>query len=583
MKFSTAKSALLASSLFTFALLTATAASPAPSGSLGAEEPWITHEAEAMATNGTVLKPKFGPHLIEMESSGLHCVRLEGQAGYVEFTATADANALVLRYSLPDSPEGTGTRGSLALLVNGTQVRSLALSSHQSWLYGTYPFTNRPSDGKVRNFYDELRVKNLRIAKGDTVRLQRVSASDPACTLDLVDLEQAPLPLAAPADALSLADFGANGKGESDDTEALRRCLAEAVRLDRTVWVPAGCYRLTGDILLPSKARIQGAGMWHTTFVGDQALYNQADRRVRFRLTGQEIRLADFAILGQLDHRIDEEANDGIMGAGCSDSVISRIWIEHTKVGVWIYNGSRLRVEGCRFRNLLADGINLCVGTNNTVVENCSARGTGDDCFAVWPAAFDQGFVGEQRHPGNNVIRRCTGRLPFLANGGALYGGNNNRIEDCLFTDITAGCGVLVSTSFPTMDESKGIDNNFSGTTRVSNCHLVRCGGYDHNWAWRGALQICMERRSISGLLVHEVVIDDSLSDGISITAPGSAKGQGTLSSSILENVRVNQVGLGVPGRHSLFIRADAHGDLTLRQSKVEDIQNNSAQFKVLK
>jgi len=45
----------------------------------------------------------------------------------------------------------------------------------------------------------------------------------------------------------------------------------------------------------------------------------------------------------------------------------------------------------------------------------------------------------------------------------------------------------------------------------------------------------------------------------------------------------VNRVGLGAPGRHSLFIRADARGDLTLRQSKVEDIQNNSAQFKVLK
>jgi len=583
MKFSTAKSSLLARSLLPLVFLLAAASTPARAATIGADTPWITHEAEAMAGNGTVLGPKYGPHLIEMESSGQRCVQLDGADTYVEFTATADANSLVLRYSLPDSKDGKGTKGTLSLLINGTPVRSLALSSHQSWLYGTYPFTNHPSDGKARNFYDELRVKNLRIAKGDLVRLQRVSADEPACTLDLVDLEQAPLPLAAPADALSLADFGATGKGEADDTEALRRCLAEAVRLDRTVWVPAGCYRLTGDILLPSKARIQGAGMWHTTFVGDPALYDQADRRVRFKLVGQEVRLADFAILGQLDHRIDEEANDGIMGAGCSDSSISRIWIEHTKVGIWIYNGSRLQVEGCRFRNLLADGINLCVGTNNTVVENCSARGTGDDCFAIWPAAFDQGFIGEQRHPGNNVIRRCTGRLPFLANGGALYGGHNNRIEDCLFTDISAGCGILVSTSFPTIDEARGIDNNFSGTTSVSNCQLIRCGGYDHNWAWRGALQLCLERRSISGLLIREVVIDDSLSDAISITAPGTPKGQGTLSTSILENVRVNRVGLGAPGRHSLYIRADARGDLTLRQSKVDEIQNSSAHFKVLR
>ena len=59
------------------------------------------------------------------------------------------------------------------------------------------------------------------------------------------------------------------------------------------------------------------------------------------------------------------------------------------------------------------------------------------------------------------MIRHCTGQLPFLANGGAIYGGADNRIEDCLFTDISAGCGILISTTFPTSDESRKIDNNF--------------------------------------------------------------------------------------------------------------------------
>ncbi len=209
--------------------------------------------------------------------------------------------------------------------------------------------------------------------------------------------------------------------------------------------------------------------MWHTTFVGDESLYGQAARRVRFKLSGRNIHLADFAIVGKLNYRNDDEPNDGIVGAGCADSSVARVWLEHTKVGIWIYNGTNLLIEGCRFRDLLADGVNLCVGTSGTIIQNCTARGTGDDCFAIWPAASDQGFVGPGTPPGKNVIRRCTGQLPFLANGGAIYGGANNRIEDCVFTDISAGCGILLSTTFPTEDEQRNMDNNFSGTTVVRN------------------------------------------------------------------------------------------------------------------
>ncbi len=110
---------------------------------------------------------------------------------------------------------------------------------------------------------------------------------------------------------------------------------------------------------------------------------------------GSHIHLADFSIIGRLNYRNDNEPNDGIVGAGCADSSISNVWLEHTKVGIWIYNGVNLVIEGCRFRDLIADGVNLCVGTSGTVIENCTARGTGDDCFAIWPAASDQGFVGQ--------------------------------------------------------------------------------------------------------------------------------------------------------------------------------------------
>jgi hypothetical protein len=562
-------------------LVASTACSVHAANRIGADLPWTTYEAEAMKTTGVVLGPKYSPHLLETEASGQKCVQLAHAGEFVEFTAAAKANALVIRFSLPDSQDGNGTTAGLNLLVNGRTVRTLALSSHYSWLYGNYPFTNKPGDGKTRDFFDEIRVKGLSISKDDVIRLEKSSATDPICILDLADLENVSPPLAAPANSLSVLDFGAGGKGETDDTKSLVNCIAEAKKQGRAVWVPAGDYKLTGDILLSSGVTIQGAGMWHTTFVGDEKLYGQAARRVRFKLSGRDIHLADFAIAGKLNYRNDDEPNDGILGAGCADSTVSRIWVEHTKTGAWIYNGTALRLEGCRFRNLLADGVNLCLGTNRTIIENCTTRGTGDDCFAIWPTASDQGFVEQTPSPGHNVIRHCTGQLPFLANGGAIYGGAGNRIEDCLFTDIIAGCGILISTTFPTADEKLKIDNNFSGTTVIKNCELLRCGGYDHDWGWRGSLQICLDRRSISGLTISQVEIKDSLSDGLTIVAPGNSKGQGTLSQARLENVSIPSYGIGTPDRHGLVIGKDVQGSLTLVNAKITDTRNDSAQFSI--
>ena len=549
---------------------------------VGADMPWTTYEAEAMKGTGLVLGPNYDPDRVETEASGQKCVKLVAPGEFVEFPAAADANALVVRYSLPDAKEGGGTSATLVLFINGTKVRTLSLTSRYSWLYGDYPFFNQPNKGKPRNFYDEIRVKDLPIARDDVIRLQRAADGVAYCIVDFVDLENVPAALAAPANALCVLDFGAGGKGATDDTAALRQCVSEAQKQGRPVWVPAGDYRLTGDILVPSSVTIQGAGMWHTTFIGDEKLYTQSARRVRFKLTGSHIRLADFSIVGRLNYRNDNEPNDGIVGAGCADSFVSRVWLEHTKVGIWVYNGTNLEIDGCRFRNLLADGVNLCVGTSGTIIQNCTARGTGDDCFAMWPAASDQGFVEQRPRSGHNVIRHCTGQLTFLANGGAIYGGADNRIEDCLFTDIATGCGILISSTFPTSDEQRKIDNNFSGTTLVCNCELVRCGGYDHSWAWRGSLQICLDRRSISGLTISQVTIRDSISSGLTIVAPGSRKGEGTLAHARLEKVNISQTGLGGAPHHGLWIHQDAVGGLDLVDCEIADIRNESVQFRLL-
>src|ERR1035437_9909319 len=363
----------------------------------GATVPWTTYEAENMTNTGTILGPSYAGNNVASESSGRQCVQLNATGQYLQFTAQSPPTAVVVRYSVPDSSDGKGTDSTISLYKNGSFVGKLAVSSKYSWLYGGYPFTNNPASGSPRNFYDEVRTNGLSILPGDLVRLQKDS-TDTATNydIDLVDLENVPAAISQPGGSASIKSYGAVGDGSNDDTSALQNCIDG----NTSVWLPPGNYKITGSINLPSNRTIQGAGMWYTTLVGDPTLYATSSRRVTLDGNGSNIHLSDLAILGKLNYRKDNEPNDGLGGAYGTGSTISRIWVEHTKTGAWIVNSSGLVVDSCRFRDTIADGINFCVGMRNSTIQNCAARGTGDDCFAIWPATH----APQKYTPGHNVV-----------------------------------------------------------------------------------------------------------------------------------------------------------------------------------
>ena len=82
---------------------------PPPMASRGATVPWLEYEAETASTNGVVIGPDRTFGTLPSEASGRRAVRLESMGQYVEFTSTARANALVVRYVIPDAPAGGGT------------------------------------------------------------------------------------------------------------------------------------------------------------------------------------------------------------------------------------------------------------------------------------------------------------------------------------------------------------------------------------------------------------------------------------------------------------------------------------------
>jgi alpha-1,3-glucanase-like protein/List-Bact-rpt repeat protein/HYDIN/CFA65/VesB family protein len=532
------------------------------SPSTGATVPWITYEAENMTNTGTVLGPSYAGNDVPSESSGRQCVQLSTNGAFMQFTAQTNANGIVVRYSVPDTTNGVGTNYTLSLYTNGIFAAELPMTSQYSWLYGAYPFTNIPTNGSPRNFFDEVRTNGWTINPGDVIRLQK-NASDTASfyDIDLVDLENVPKSISPPGGSVSVKASGAAGDGVTDDTSAIQNCISG----NSNVYLPPGNYKVTGLINIPSGRTIQGAGMWYTTLVGDPTLYTNSSRRVTLNGNGSNIHLSDIAITGKLNYRNDNEPNDGIGGSYGTGSTISNMWVEHTKTGAWLINSQGLVVNSCRFRDTIADGCNLVVGMRSCTVTNCTARGTGDDCFPMWPTTY----TTQNYFPGFNVITHCTAQVPFLANGGAIYGGVSNTIQDCQFQDIPYGCGILISTTFPVGT------NSIKGAV-AQRCNLLRCGGYDPGYEWRAALQLCLDTytNGISGVNLNNLNITDSLSDGLSIIG-----GTGSLSNAIASYVNIPDYEIGVSGRNALWARSDAVGSMTISNSTIVEYRNDSPNF----
>ena len=543
--------------------------------STGANVPWTTYEAENMTINGgTIIGPPTQvadltapvSNTIQMEASGGEAVTLTGTGQYVEFTAQAAANAIVVRYCVPDTVNGGGTNSTISLYVNTNFVQKLPVTSQYSWRYGNYPFTNNPAAGNPRNFFDEVRQIGLTINAGDKVRIEK-DADDMAGydVIDLVDLENVAAPLAAPGNSLCITNspYNADPTGVNDSGVGIQQCILDASSSGMIVWMPSGNYLVSKFLGFPSGTTVQGAGMWYTTLIGNPALYNtSANKRIGLYSQGDHIHLADFAVTGRLNYRNDSEINDGLGGTNGAGSTISRIWVEHTKTGAWILNSSGLVIDSCRFRNNIADGLNLNTGMRGTIVTNCTARGTGDDCFAIWPASGSQSYT-----PGFNVITHCTGQAPNLANGGAIYGGVSNRIEDCAFADMPYGCGILIAGTFPVGA------NGFSGTTVAQRCDLTRCGGYDPGWQWRGAVTLCPQYLNITNVNLNHLNISNSLSYAVQIISPGSSSTSGVLSNATMNLVNVSTYGVQVPpyqispytnGVYGVLAVTNAYGSLNV-------------------
>ncbi|KQS53677.1 hypothetical protein ASG17_14235 [Brevundimonas sp. Leaf363] len=481
--------ALIAASLLQASPLTVAALPPGETAGRGARVPFVEVEAENAATDGAIIGPDRTFGSLPAEASGRRAVRLERAGQFVEIVLDRPADGITLRYALPDSADGKGLDAHLDLSVDGAPAGRAALTSRFSWLYGDYPFTNHPADGKGHHLYDHVRLRLTQPAPAGA-RLRFTVPEGFAAgwvVLDVVDLEIVPDPAPAPDDALSLLDFGADPTGQASAESALNAAVRAGREQQRPVYIPPGRYHLDGRINV-DRVTVVGAGPWHTTIAGKTPGFLGTSARG----SGRAVTIRGLSIEGQVADRVDPEPFNAIGGGLGEGSVIEDLFIQHLKVGVWLDGPfSGLTIRRLRILDVTADGINLASGAGDALVEDVFVRGSGDDGLALW---------SRRQADRDIVFRRNTVIAPSLANGIAVYGGRDITLQNNLVADIlTQGGGYHLGARFNARP--------FQGQITLAGNIAVRASGGDPNWShgvgavWTYALDQAIEARiRVTGL-----------------------------------------------------------------------------------
>ena len=382
----------------------------------GAAVPFTEYSAVGAQSNGTVIGPSDNLYTLPAEAVDRTAVTLSGAGQYVDFTLARPANAVDLRYSIPDSADGTGLTTPLKVFVNGQARPDLTLSSVYDWFYGSYPFTNDPADLHGHHMYDDVRTL---LGMAGPCRPGRTSGSRSLTrrfrspSTSRTSQQVAP-PAPQPRGSISVLSYGADPTGQTDSTTAIQNAINAGSAAGKAVYIPPGNYTVTAHLIV-NNVTLTGAGEWYSVLGGNGVgvFGNFAPD------PSTNVHLSNFAIYGQVNARVDSEDFMGI-GGSLQDSTISDVWIQHVQAGIWMTGPfTNLKISDVRIQDTVADGINFDGGVTDSSVTNTYIRNTGDDGIALW----SNGVADS-----NDIISNDTVVLPILANNFAIYGGSDNSI-----------------------------------------------------------------------------------------------------------------------------------------------------------
>ena len=483
----------------------------------GAKMPYTTHEAEnASVENGATIQQSTDMESTAVEATNQTYVELPKKDAAVTFNVTEPANALNVRYTIPD-----GASGQLDVQVNGSSVGNLDLSSHSAWQYlkGDHEYDQAIDGSSARFRFDETRLllKDIQLKSGDKISLVKKKDDNVPYGIDFIELEQAPVPVAQGENSISILDKGASANDDSDDTAALLAAVEEAKASGKSVYIPEGCFNFDKQVNIEAdNLKISGAGVWHTQ------LHFTSDKRygggIVFGHNSNGIELSNLYMDSNLTSRYNEDAQyKAISGTLGKDSKIHDIWVQHFEVGMWIGDYDQtgnmkytdgLVVENARIRNNLADGINFAQGTKNSTVKNSNIRGNGDDGLAIWSSISDGTNAAAEE---NNKFLNNTIESGWRAAGIGIFGGKGHEISGNLIKDVFAGAGIRVNTVFA----GHNFDLNDSGI-KIHDNTILRSGTTNDLYKLhRGAIDFQQVRGTIKNVDVYDNKLLNTLAEPV--------------------------------------------------------------------
>ncbi len=162
--------------------------------------------------------------------------------------------------------------------------------------------------------------------------------------------------------------------------------------------------------------------------------------------------------------------------------------------------------NGC-IRNNLADGVNFCQGTSNSIVQNCNVRNNGDDGLAVWPDNYKGASMGV-----NNKFNYNTIENNWRAAAIAIFGGSGHSVANNYIVDCFMGSGIRLNTVFRGYHFENNTGITFSNTTIINSGTSHDCYNGE-----RGAIDLEASTTSIRNITFENIDIINAQRDAIQI------------------------------------------------------------------
>ena len=529
------------------------------------DRPYLRYEAEEGKVHscaGTFITAyDYDQRKLASEASNQQAIQLVAQGDYVAWENDSAADGLNIRFSLPDCmDDGKGTKGTISLYVNDDFVQDIELDSYWAWQWqrisnpgrnyaDNMPDSNFPN-GSFSKFarmrFDEVHLKlECKIPANAVIKLVKKDNNTTPYTIDFVELEEVPAPV-------RFEDIEDANKVAYDPVNE-ERTLPQFIFANRgkTIYIPAGNHIIDNTIYIAaSNTKVVGAGMWYTNIYLSASVEAQRHGIAvpdYYDTEKKCIEISGIYLNKNNNKRYRDNTNANthtgwgltIMGNGSADVsnvVIRDVWLEHFECGAMIELVNGIHIAHSRFRNNYADGINLCRGTNNTLVEHCSFRNNGDDDMAIW--------ARDNVQCTNNTFRYNTAENNWRAASVGFHGGKRNTAHHLLITD-GLDAGFRITADFPgapfsdecysemhnisvygggTKGNTRGVDGGYMGElfgalhiSASSNFDIknFRIYDVDLNQSKNDAVYIGSGAREFSDVSLANIVIQDADRYGI--------------------------------------------------------------------